>query len=96
MQSNIKTRFLIISDTHGKDLPRTNRPSQSVDVAIHCGDLTDGSKSEEFRTATNLLREIDAPLKLTIAGNHDFTMDIPAFERKVAEAAPPLDAELVA
>lgn len=61
-------------------------PLQRADIAIHCGDLTDGSKLEEFRT----------PLKLAIAGNHDFTMDIPAFKKIVAEATPPLDPELVA
>ena len=43
-----------------------------ADVAIHCGDLTDGSLLEEFRGAIRLLRDIDAPLKLVIAGNHDF------------------------
>lgn len=61
------------------------KPVQHADVAIHCGDLTDESKIEEFRTAIQLLKDIDAPLKLVIAGNHDFTLDIPVFEKKVAE-----------
>lgn len=73
-----------------------DRPLQRADIAIHCGDLTDGSKLEEFRTAIQLLKDLDAPLKLAIAGNHDFTMDIPAFERKVAEAKPSLDPDLLA
>ena len=89
----MKTRLLIISDTHGMDL---NLADIRADVAIHCGDLTDGSKLNEFRTTINILKEIYAPLKLAIAGNHDFTLDDVKFEKKVAEVVPPLDPELVA
>ena len=92
----IKTRLLILSDTHGMNFSPANQPLQRADVAIHCGDLTDGSKLEEFRAAIRLLKGTDAPLKLAIAGNHDFTMDIPAFEQKVAEATPLLDPALFA
>jgi predicted MPP superfamily phosphohydrolase len=92
---NIKTRFLIISDTHGMEFSPEDKPLKCADVAIHCGDLTDGSKLDEFRTAIRLLKDIDAPLKLIIAGNHDFTMDIPAFEKKVAEVTPPLAPDLI-
>ena len=77
------------------NLSPADRPLQRADVVIHCGDLTDGSKLEEFRDAIHLLKELNAPLKLAIAGNHDFTMNIPAFEKKVAEASPPLDPVLV-
>lgn len=93
---SVRTRLLLISDTHGMGFGREERPLQSADVAIHCGDLTDGSKLEEFRTAIQLLKDLQAPLKLVIAGNHDFTMDLPAFERIVADASPKLDPELVA
>jgi hypothetical protein len=96
MDSKIKTRFLIISDTHGMGFTPADKPLPRADVTIHCGGLTDGSKLSEFGTAIQLLKDIDAPLKLVIAGNHDFTMDIPAFEKKVAEAHPPLEPELVA
>lgn len=91
----VRTRLLIISDTHGMDFSPTERPLQAVDVAIHCGDLTDESKLKEFRTAIQLLKNIQAPLKLAIAGNHDFTMDIPAFNRIVANSWPPLKPDLV-
>jgi Icc-related predicted phosphoesterase len=84
ISNNIRTRFLIISDTHGMEFI-TDKKLQHVDVAIHCGDLTDESKIEEFRTTIQLLKNIDAPLKLVIAGNHDFTMDIPVFKEKVAD-----------
>jgi hypothetical protein len=65
-------------------------------VAIHCGDLTNGSKLEELRVTIRLIKDINAPLKLVIAGNHDFTLDIPAFKRKVAEVVPALESDLVA
>jgi Calcineurin-like phosphoesterase len=68
---------------------------QRADVSIHCGDLPDGSKLEVFRTTIQLLKDIHVPLKLGIAGNHDFTMEIPAFEKKVAETAPALDPPFV-
>ena len=93
--SLVKTRFLIISDTHGMEFGKEERFSHNVDVAIHCGDLTEESKLEEYRAALRLLMDIQAPLKLVIAGNHDFTMDAPAFSQIVARAWPPLEPELL-
>ena len=93
--ANIKTKFLILSDTHGMEFRPEDKPTQSVDVAIHCGDLTEESKLEEFQASIRLLRDINAPLKLVIAGNHDFTLDTPAFRKKIADAKPALDADLV-
>ncbi|OAA35523.1 ser/Thr protein phosphatase family protein [Metarhizium rileyi] len=57
-----------------------------ADVAIHCGDLTEHSTIQELRTTLQLLKEIDAPVTLVIAGNHDFTLDADAFRAKLAEA----------
>jgi len=81
----IKTRFLVLSDTHGALLPENRKSKEPVDVVIHCGNLTQESKLKEFRTATRLLKSIDAPLKLVIAGNHDFTLDTPTFRSKIEE-----------
>jgi len=83
-QQSIKTTFLLLSDTHAKN--GIAIPDLPVDVAIHCGDLTDESKIQEFETTLALLRSIDAPLKLVIAGNHDFTLDEPVYQQK-ADAA---------
>ncbi|KAI0099229.1 ser/Thr protein phosphatase family protein [Nemania sp. FL0031] len=88
-----KTRILIISDTHGNAF--NIRPEHKADVAIHCGDLTDESKISEHRRTLQLLKDLDAPLKLVIAGNHDFTLDTSSFKQKINEAAEPLDPELV-
>ena len=96
IESEVRTHILIISDTHGADFNTANRPLQQADLAIHCGDLTESSTLAEFRTTIRLFKNINAPLKLVIAGNHDFTLDRQAFEKKVKEVSPPLDPELVA
>jgi len=84
--NDIKTRFIILSDTHGAEFGSDwRKPGIAADVAIHCGDLTEESKLGEFEATIRVLKDIDAPLKLCIAGNHDLTLDIAAFERKVAE-----------
>ncbi|OAA58310.1 Metallophosphoesterase [Cordyceps fumosorosea ARSEF 2679] len=70
-------------------------PPKHVDVCIHAGDLTEESKLEEFRTTIVLLRRINAPLKLVIAGNHDFTLDTPIFRKKLQAIKPPLEPKLV-
>ncbi|KAK7754119.1 hypothetical protein SLS62_003965 [Diatrype stigma] len=89
----IQTRFLIISDTHSEDNPSSRQ--QSADVAIHCGDLTEESKIKEFRVTLELLKNIQAPLKLVIAGNHDFTLDLPTFKGNIENSPDALDPELV-
>ncbi|KAJ5630003.1 hypothetical protein N7528_003660 [Penicillium herquei] len=93
--AGIKTRFLVLSDTHGLNSLPDSVSSEYADVAIHCGDLTTESKLDEYRASIRLLQTINAPLKLVIPGNHDFTMDTPTFQRKIAEPQPPLDPELV-
>lgn len=84
--SRIATKFLIISDTHAQ-FPSRPLSSISADVAIHCGDLTEGSKLDEFQAALRLLKQINAPLKLVIAGNHDFSLDEPAYRATIEEAS---------
>ena len=93
----IRTRFLGFSDTHGLDFHcfSSSLARQYADVVIHCGDLTTESRLEEFKTSICCLQKLNAPLKLVIAGNHDFTLDIPTFRKMVDESHPPLDPELV-
>ncbi|OIW33662.1 hypothetical protein CONLIGDRAFT_187018 [Coniochaeta ligniaria NRRL 30616] len=78
----VKTTFLVVSDTHSKEWikPGTIFPAGGVDVAIHCGDLTERSTLAEFTQAVDALKRINAPLKLVIAGNHDFTLDHAMFK----------------
>ncbi|KAI4592018.1 hypothetical protein KJ359_011965 [Pestalotiopsis sp. 9143b] len=89
----IKTRFLIISDTHGQVIDV--REGHKADVVIHCGDLTEESKMDEFRATIHLLRQLPAPIKLVIAGNHDLTLDEPTFARRLSEAPHPIELDLV-
>jgi predicted phosphodiesterase len=79
--ASIKTRVLVISDTHGDDLIHKSIAG-TYDVAIHCGDLTEESKLDEFRVSLNMMLGIQAPLKLIIAGNHDFSLDTPVLANK--------------
>ncbi|KAJ6005942.1 hypothetical protein N7451_003886 [Penicillium sp. IBT 35674x] len=93
--TNIKTRFLVISDTHGLESLPESVSGQYADVTIHCGDIATESKIAEYPACIRLLQSVNAPLKLVIAGNHDFTLDIPAFQKILAESQPPLDPTLV-
>ncbi len=78
----IKTRFLIISDTHAaRPLPAEGNedlafraPLPKADVLLHCGDLTMVGLLHEYETTMALLEGIDADLKLVIAGNHDISL----------------------
>jgi predicted phosphodiesterase len=89
----IKTRFFIISDTHGAEFEI--KEAQRADVVIHCGDLTEESKIEEIRSTLQFLKGLKATLKLVIAGNHDFTLDLPTFRSNIKNANPPLEEHLV-
>lgn len=93
MAPQVKTRFFIISDTHGDGL--IHKPAGRFDVAIHCGDMTEESKLEEFKMGLDLLMGIDAPLKLVIAGNHDISLDTPTFKQMLAANTTSQDSAIV-
>ncbi|RGP78211.1 metallophosphoesterase domain-containing 1 [Fusarium longipes] len=82
---SIKTRVLVLSDTHGLRFQPGMEPLEHVDVAIHCGDLTNDSKLKDYREAIRLLDQINAPLKIAIAGNHEFSLDDVAYKDKIDE-----------
>lgn len=78
----IKTRVLIISDTHCAQLDDNNAaqspfkaPLPKADLLIHAGDLTMTGKDYQYEATLDMLKQIDAPVKLVIAGNHDLTLD---------------------
>ena len=74
-----KIRMMILSDTHGNDLKNVSLPR--ADVVLHCGDLTNDSRSADLERTLAILRAIDAPLKLAIPGNHDFGLE-PGYWRR--------------
>ena len=86
MAATVKTRVLIISDTHcalltqrdghfRDPVPPFRAPLPAADMLIHCGDLTFTGKLEQYHHALDMLKNIDAPVKLVIAGNHDISLD---------------------
>lgn len=84
--SSINTKVLILSDTHAQPFKPDMEPLERVDVAIHCGDLTNTSKLEDYRKTVRLLEKINAPLRIVIAGNHDFTLDDAKYKHKIEES----------
>lgn len=90
MPSRVKTRFLVLSDTHNAG-PAQNAASTSspfrpplpkADVLLHCGDLTMVGLMNEYEKTLQMLVDIDAELKLVIAGNHDISLDDEYYARK--------------
>lgn len=77
--ATVNTRILVLSDTHGNRI----LPAEygNLDLVIHCGDLTEDSALSEFKTTLDMLKPIPAPVKLIIAGNHDFTLDDDAYQQ---------------
>lgn len=47
----------------------------AVDVVLHCGDLTMTGGLSNYRSAISSLEQLDAEMKLVIAGNHDLELD---------------------
>ncbi|KAH8592758.1 Metallo-dependent phosphatase-like protein [Bisporella sp. PMI_857] len=92
----IKTRFLIISDTHNFQFedPKSQgdgvtfkHPLPKADVLLHCGDLTMRGGLDAYKNVLKMLASIDAELKLIIAGNHDFSLDGEDWKRKKGKYA---------
>jgi Icc-related predicted phosphoesterase len=78
--SSTTVTFLIVSDTHELELRSTgpfrlNSPQEKADVVLHCGDLTENGSIKGYKKALQLLGEINAELKLVIAGNHEISLD---------------------
>ena len=65
-------RFLILSDTHSAHLPST---LPACDVLLHCGDTTADGTPPSISKALQSLGQIDAELKLVIAGTHEISLD---------------------
>jgi Icc-related predicted phosphoesterase len=77
----VKTRFLILSDTHNaipasassnKSLHRW--PLPKADVLLHAGDLTMTGKIYQHHKALELIKGVDAEIKIVIPGNHDMSL----------------------
>lgn len=74
--------------------PASFHPRTNMQTLLFTADLTTQSQLHEYKASIHLLQAINAPLKLITAGNHDFTMDIAEFHKRMAEAQS-LERELV-
>ena len=72
LPASANVRFLVLSDTHGNDLPSS---LPKCDILLHCGDITEDGSPESIEQALEALGTIDAEHKLVIAGNHEISMD---------------------
>ena len=78
--TKVKTRFLILSDTHnaapqladGEDPFRY--PLPRVDVLLHAGDLTGAGQKGQHEGQIAWISAAPAELKIVIPGNHDVTL----------------------
>lgn len=85
-QPAVRTRLLMVADTHGFQYIPDTKPLEPIDVVIHCGDITADSSLHSFQTAIDVLRQIPAAVKLVIPGNHDFTLDEPTYRHLLLKA----------
>ena len=65
-------RFLTLSDAHSAHLPST---LPACNILLHCGDTTEDGPPPSISKALQSLGQIDAELKLMIAGNHEISLD---------------------
>jgi Icc-related predicted phosphoesterase len=77
---SVKTRILVLSDTHSAlPFPTSEQrpyrwPLPKADVLLHAGDLTGNGQLAQHQRALELIRGVEAELKIIIPGNHDLTL----------------------
>jgi predicted phosphohydrolase len=70
-------RFVVLSDTHTQTDKLTVPPG---DVLLHCGDLcAKGGSLKQVQEFNEFLQMQPHPVKVVIAGNHDFCFDHESF-----------------
>lgn len=72
---HVPTRFFIISDTHNDTSVEQATVGQAADVLILCGNITQDSIPSQYKRTAEMLSRVEAPLKLAIAGNHDYSLE---------------------
>jgi Icc-related predicted phosphoesterase len=98
MEATVKTKIMIISDTHCFQFGDAEKvqglfklPLPKVDILLHCGDLTERGGLNAYKGVLNMLGNIEAELKLVIAGNHDLSLDGPYWYPKNCNSDGPGD-----
>lgn len=100
--STVKTRVLILSDTHNKkpfsasDTQHAYRsPLPEADLLLHAGDLTVCGRPNEHRAQMEMLTAHPAELKIVVPGNHDITLDKPYYHEHEWKHGVPEDLALI-
>ena len=87
---------LLTSDSHGAagaEWDFSKMPD--ADVLIHCGDITDEGRIEEYtKVVPFFMGHKSSKLKIFIAGNHDFTLDKQYFEKNASPGNTPIPNKL--
>ncbi|KAL6232314.1 Metallo-dependent phosphatase-like protein [Aspergillus navahoensis] len=94
MPRTIRTRLLLLSDTHtihpspahsssapGFSSTPYRDPLPSAQILLHAGDITKVGLASEHKAMLELLKSHPAELKIVIAGNHDITLDEEYYNR---------------
>ncbi|KAF2104088.1 Metallo-dependent phosphatase [Rhizodiscina lignyota] len=79
----VKTRFLILSDTHDEYDELQSLPK--ADVLLHCGDLTQTGSLSSYQRVIDMMKQVPAELKLIIAGDQDISLDAEWWKRNLIE-----------
>lgn len=74
-EDHVPTRFFIISDTHNDASVTQATVGQAADVLILCGNITQDSLPSQYKRTAEMLSHVDAPLKLAIPGNYDYSLE---------------------
>ncbi|WPA96694.1 uncharacterized protein RHO25_001302 [Cercospora beticola] len=74
MSKDQKLRIVCISDTHGY-APGEGYVLPKGDILIHAGDLTNQGSLSEIQKVTKWLSNLDFAAIITVAGNHDLSLD---------------------
>lgn len=75
------TRFVCISDTHGKHGDIVEEHMYAGDVLLHAGDFTQSGEVGQCKSFAEWLDNYPAKHKIVIAGNHDITFEPEYYER---------------
>lgn len=84
---DITTRFTILANTKGSNIPPDIKLNPGTDVVIYIGNLTQRSTLSEFFIALGILASLNAPLKLVIPGPNDWTLDDAAYQARITSTS---------
>jgi Icc-related predicted phosphoesterase len=73
MTYDVQMRIVAVADTH---LFHDELVVPAGDVFVHAGDLCRGGELEELEAAARAIRALPHPVKIVVAGNHDWAFSL--------------------